>query len=156
MSDWLPVAGWPNYEVCSDGRVRSRTRLLRPQRVGKKGNHPGYYAVRLYNSGRSKNIPVHVLVLEAFVGPRPTGRLALHKNDNPQNNELENLYWGTPSQNVHDQVNNGNHGMAKKTKCKFGHVFSEENTSVRGRGRRCKICHREAERKRRRNVRIHN
>lgn len=69
-----------------------------------------YATVRMCDGqGGYKDAKVHILVLEAFVGPRPDGMQGLHKSDNARNNRLSNLYWGTPSQNAVDAVNNGDH-----------------------------------------------
>jgi hypothetical protein len=51
--------------------------------------------------------PLHVLLLEVFVGPRPNGFFACHKDDCRTNCSLENLYWGTPTQNGQDRGING-------------------------------------------------
>ena len=56
---------------------------------------------------------VHSLVLTAFVGPRPTGMYALHRDDDPTNNSLDNLYWGTPSENIRQCFNSGRHPIRK-------------------------------------------
>jgi hypothetical protein len=45
--------------------------------------------------------------LEAFVRPRPEGRLACHKNDDSLDNRLSNLKWDTQSANVRQQYSNG-------------------------------------------------
>lgn len=34
------------------------------------------------------------LVLETFVGPKPEGKKACHKDNDKTNNRVENLYWG--------------------------------------------------------------
>jgi HNH endonuclease/NUMOD4 motif len=124
---WMPVAepGFSIYEVSDHGRVRSvdRTtpyrgstrfyqgRLLSPS-SDFSGN--GRQMVLLYSdsdSGLPRRVArkVHHLVLEAFVGPRPEGMEALHWDDDPSNNHLINLRWGTHSENVHDSVRNGTH-----------------------------------------------
>jgi hypothetical protein len=43
---------------------------------------------------------VHVLMLTAFVGPRPKGQQGMHDDDVPTHNVLGNLSWGTPKQNI--------------------------------------------------------
>ena len=58
---------------------------------------------------------VHVLVLTVFVGPRPKGKKALHRNDDTGNNEVGNLYWGTQSQNMHDAYRNGGRTRRKQS-----------------------------------------
>jgi thymidylate synthase (FAD) len=47
---------------------------------------------------------VHNLVLEAFIGERPPGCEALHKNDNQADASLGNLSWGTSQDNANDRV----------------------------------------------------
>lgn len=85
---------------------------------------------------------VHVLMLEAFVGPRPAGQLGCHKNDVPGDNRLGNLYWGTKSHNGIDCVNNGTNHNRNKTHCPQGHEYTPTNTYVmRSGGRMCRLCH---------------
>lgn len=68
-----------------------------------------YPLVALYRGGREKPSvrPVHRLVLEAFVGPCPKGMLCRHGDDNPLNNNVSNLSWGTPKENQRDRRRNG-------------------------------------------------
>jgi HNH endonuclease len=49
-------------------------------------------------------LPVHILMLETFIGPRPEGMLALHCDDDPLHCVLSNLKWGTPSENTQQWV----------------------------------------------------
>lgn len=118
------------------GDIRShRGRVLRPRR-----KESGHLSVQL---GRGKNSPIHHLVLEAFVGPRPEGMEALHYDDDPTNNVLWNLRWGTPSENHFDRVRNGRNWNANKTHCPRGHELATPNlvASVARIGRRtCLAC----------------
>lgn len=69
-------------------------------REAKMGNHHGYKTAcneRLKRSGESRF--VHRMVLEAFVGPRPEGMVAMHLNNDRADNRVENLRWGTLSEN---------------------------------------------------------
>ncbi len=50
---------------------------------------------------------VHQLVLEAFVGPCPSGLECRHLDGNPDNNQLENLRWGTRLENMADKKLHG-------------------------------------------------
>ena len=103
---WRPCRGFPAYEVSDRGRVRrcvaARTsragRLLEPRTA--KGNP--YPTVTLRDSGRAFTVRVHVLVLEAFVGPRPVGKECLHGDDDPSNARLSNLRWGSSKENTAD------------------------------------------------------
>lgn len=122
--EWRAVVGFEGeYEVSNHGRVRSLTRVHTYQRIDQysgnlievsrthKGKElrpgrskSGHLSVVL---GRGNTKHVHVLVLEAFVGPRPAGMEGLHGDDNPSNNHLDNLRWGTRSENLHDAIANG-------------------------------------------------
>jgi len=102
------------YEVSSLGRVRSRDHMKWSGNAGftdvkgrvlknsRSGN--GYLMVSL---GYGQKIAVHILVLEAFVGPRPLGKFCLHRNDDKDDNRLDNLYYGTRSENNEDTYTNG-------------------------------------------------
>ena len=76
---------------------------------------------RLFLKLQGKHRAVHRLVLEAFCGKCPEGMETLHSNDDPTDNRLENLRWGTRSDNYKDRVLHGTdvkgekHGRAKLT-----------------------------------------
>src|SRR6476646_4829912 len=106
MGEWRTVVGWPSYEVSSLGQVRSfkwgRPHLLKQQSIGSTRNSPlkgRYLRVALWIDGVRSERMVHHLVLEAFVGPRPLGLEACHKDDDPTNNALDNLRWDTKQSN---------------------------------------------------------
>jgi hypothetical protein len=149
---WRPVPGYEGrYEVSDDGQVRAlpgpgtgrvdQVRLLKPYRA-----RGGYLEVALYSGdgkrGRSHR-GVHSLILEAFVGPRPDGKFALHADDDPNNNTLPNLRWGTYSENGLDKVRNGNHHNARKTHCRWGHPYEGDNLILTSKQRACRACHRQ-------------
>lgn len=146
LTRWKPVPGYPGYEVSDQGQVRSLAPTLGARRHGKVLKpmlQNGYRYVGVYRGGRQPDRrKVAVMMLEAFVGPRPDGAHACHRDDDPVNDTLENLYWGTQSQNELDKVRNGNHPEARKSHCVNGHPYDEVNTYVRpdGKGRGCKQC----------------
>lgn len=87
-------------------------------------------------------------MLTAFVGPCPPGMMARHRNGNPADNRVENLRWGTQSENMLDAVEHGTHNNARKTHCKRGHPFNEANTMMLSSGSRsCRTCHNARSRK---------
>jgi hypothetical protein len=118
---WLPVPDYEgSYSVSSHGRVRSearyvestrgtsgvvfrRERILKPQYPGDKQ----YACVALYADRASVRFRVHVLVLLAFVGPRPEGFVARHLNGNSFDNRRRNLKWGTDAENRADARKHG-------------------------------------------------
>ena len=102
MSEWREIDGAPGYLVSDDGRVRSpwKERALH-------ADAKGYMRVSIPIHGKWKWRPVHVLLMEAFVGPRPNKKYVCHWDGVPSNNRLENLRWGTTSENYADMVRHG-------------------------------------------------
>ena len=97
---WRPVVNWPLYEVSSEGRIRNiKTGRMRMQQT----NSWGYKTVNIYSGTiyDRRTVTVHILVAEAFVGPRPT---ALHKGDHINeiklDNRANNLQWLTNQENI--------------------------------------------------------
>lgn len=115
---WMPVHGYGGlYEVSSDGQVRSVSRLSRhSDGILRKLNGKilsicklptGYIQCVLYKDGMPKHHSVHVLVLEAFISPRPDGMFACHNDGNPSHNDVSNLRWDTPKNNQADRITHG-------------------------------------------------
>lgn len=124
---WRWVVGHEgDYEVSDQGRVRTymrgSPRLLTLQRV----SSGEYLAVDLKSRGTRRRVKVHILVLEAFVGPRPTGSVGCHNDGNPQNNALLNLRWDTQASNIADALRHGTwrNQNSDKTRCHRGHPLS--------------------------------
>ena len=70
----------------------------------------GYYMVSFAKKQRKDNgdidyhqVRVHEVVLTAFIGPRPDGYVGKHKNDDPSDNRLCNLEWGSQSENAEER-----------------------------------------------------
>lgn len=153
---WKPINGWEGfYEVSDHGRVRSVDRVIPHARSGQlrlRGkiivqgtDEGGHMFARLCRNGTAKQMYVHRLVLEAFVGPCPDGMEGLHWDDDQKNNHVSNLRWGTRSDNLRDSVRNGRHNHSKKTHCRRGHSLKDPNLvpSVLKEGRRsCLACQR--------------
>lgn len=108
---WLPVVGFSDlYEVSEFGHVR-RIKPAQGTRVGTVlkpiADGRGYAVYNLSTPGRQVRVKAHRLVLEAFVGKGADGMFALHYDDNPQNNHISNLRWGTRLENGADRARNG-------------------------------------------------
>lgn len=117
---WLPVVGWEGlYEVSNHGGVRSLDRLInlggngyggsfvKPGRVLKHViNTHNRHQVMLCGHGRQRLQLVHRLVAAAFIGPCPDGLSVLHWDDDPDNNQVSNLRYGTLSENQYDRYRN--------------------------------------------------
>lgn len=116
---WLPVVGFEGfYEVSNQGRVRSLPRVVPHPTSGKLtikermvkaslGAQMKYPMVNLWRDNKGHSKYVHALVLESFVGPRPTGQDACHKDGTKGNNCLSNLRWDTRKGNVADAYSHG-------------------------------------------------
>ena len=153
---WLPVAGYAGmYEVSNHGRVRSLDRIVRVTadqsrvargRILSPGPHRGgYKLINLSRDGHRKSATVHKLVLEAFVGTAPSGMEACHADGDPANNRLDNLRWGTSTENNFDIVRHGNHYQSNKTHCPRGHLLKLPNlvgARLRRGWRKCLSCDR--------------
>lgn len=115
--NWRAVVGYEGlYEVSDLGRAR----CLQGKQSGTDGGigkppkilkfqQIGHHApATIFTKGHERRRRMlHILVLEAFAGPRPPGLWGLHRNDEKSDNRLSNLYWGTPVQNVADAYRNG-------------------------------------------------
>lgn len=111
---WMPVKGFPGYDVSNKGHVRSY--WVRKTRKGRTGlyseigpephvlkpflNEYGYYRVVLPLKGTRKTCFVSRLVAFAFL-PQPEGRKeANHITGLTTDNRLGNIEWATKSENI--------------------------------------------------------
>lgn len=106
--EWLPIAGFPSYEVSSLGNVRSltrtvpgpygSTRVMRgKQLVAFVCKQTGYKQVMLSDR---KKYNVHRLVAEAFIPNTERKPQVNHKNGIRSDANAENLEWVTASENI--------------------------------------------------------
>ena len=151
---WVPVPEYEGiYSVSDQGQVLSHTRydsfgrLIREKLLTPTRNKRGHLRVSLSKNGRLHVALVHQVVLGAFVGPRPEKQEVRHLDGNPENNHLSNLRYGTRSENMYDRVRHGTHYSAKKTHCRQGHEYTEENTRQYKNERRCLTCKRASDRR---------
>lgn len=118
METWQPIPGWEElYEASTEGRVRSLGKRVRgranstPFRKGRVLSpvikHSGRVQVTLADGAMRWTAQVGQLVALTFLGPRPEGRVVAHRNDDPTDNRLENLYYATHVENYADSVRNG-------------------------------------------------
>lgn len=145
--NWLPISGYVGYyEISDHGRVKSLHR--EPYRILKPfPNGSGHLLVDLRVAGTRRTVQVHLLAMHAFVGPPPEGMECRHLNGDPQDNRLENLQYGTRSENIHDSVRHGTHNSSRVPHCPKKHPYDAENTYVNPRkpgSRTCRTCMREA------------
>jgi hypothetical protein len=119
---WLPIPSYEaHYEASSNGRVRSKRRIvfdikdgkprrrvfkehiLSPNTAAKHNRH----SVMLSIQGKTKRFLISRLVCLAFHGLPPEGKSnVLHYDDNSSNNTPGNLRWGSHKDNAADMKRN--------------------------------------------------
>lgn len=141
--EYRDIPGFPGYRVGDDGSVWTCKKIVIPKgafgrggvpvltddwrRIGARVADKGHLIASLYHGGRRSNggvrrqVGIHRLVLEAFVGPCPEGMEGCHSDGDPKNNSLANLRWDTPAANWADRYSHGTatqgekHGASKLT-----------------------------------------
>lgn len=152
---WKSIPGYEGlYEMSTFGRLKSLSRTVR----GPKGPRimvtkilkgyirgDGYVVHRLRKDGEEHRWYAHALVLHTFVGPRPEGMDIRHLDGDPSSNHLNNLAYGTRSENMLDTLRHGTNQNVLKTHCPQGHPYDEENTTIQkqGHARYCRACMRD-------------
>ena len=103
---WNPVLGFNGYYASKQGQILSLKRkhpyIMKPIKSG-----DGHLYVFAYEKGKQRKLFVHRAVLLAWCGKPAAGTETRHLDDNPDNNSLENLKWGTRQENVDDKRRNG-------------------------------------------------
>lgn len=124
LVEYRPIPGFPAYRAGDDGSIWSRycregirwvlgddwTELkptLRGEGVWQGVFRKGRYCVTLCRDGKHYERTIHRVILETFVGPRPRGMEACHRDDDRDNNRLSNLRWDTHRNNIADRGKNG-------------------------------------------------
>lgn len=118
---------WKTYPVCKDYAVSNMGRVKRYERTYVRSdgykttikekilntplNQDGYPRARL----KDRHVFVHRMVLETFVGPKPSEiHQACHNNGIPTDNRVENLRWDDPKNNVRDRIRHGTYQIGEK------------------------------------------
>ena len=119
MEKWKAIEGYEGlYEVSNTGLVKSIDRMqwngkvyhsvigiIKKQQTKQKG----YKILMLWKNSKYSTKYVHRLVAQAFL-PNPNNLPNVcHWDSDPSNNSVENLYWGTQSDNLQQMVRDGRH-----------------------------------------------
>lgn len=114
----MKINNYPNYTIDEDGNIFSLNGKIKLPSKDKKG----YIHITLSNNGIRKTFLVHRLVAEHFID-NPNNLLQVnHIDGDKSNNNVTNLEWVTPSDNIIHSFNNGlsnysgeNNGKSKLT-----------------------------------------
>ncbi len=130
------------YLVSTFGRIAGymregsgKLRLIEPIELD------GYLVVNIQRKhAKSRSVKINVIVLETFVGLKPTHDnkyyVCRHKNGNKHDNRLSNLRWGTQKQNVQDSIKHGvhtrgvNNGEAKLTEKDIIQIYKDPRFAI--------------------------
>lgn len=116
METLKQINGFSDYYITQNGQIvcwkkgwrfiMTQSRQYRYGRLGEKCVASMYVTLR-DKQGNGFKRSVHVLVLEAFDSLRPEGYQARHLDGNPENNHIDNLCWGTATENQRDRIRHG-------------------------------------------------
>lgn len=137
------------YKISRTGIVTSFVGR-KPRELKWKLGTDGYprVALAIGDGSPARWFMVHRMILLTYVGPCPQGMEARHLNGDPLKPSLNQLAWGTHSENVRDKRRHGTDHNVNRTHCSRGHKYTQENTRIRtDRGwkqRECRQCGRDA------------
>lgn len=92
--EWRKCPSFPSYFISNTGRVFS----LKTGKILNPAKQKGYYIIWVAQHGKRRQIYVHRMVLDAFIGPSEL--FVNHIDGNRSNNNLENLEYCTQKENI--------------------------------------------------------
>jgi hypothetical protein len=118
--------------IGSDGSFW-RLRWSSWDRVSGSMDRDGDWRVKIPSGKRNKGkvVKIAVLVLTYFVGPKPPGFECCHRDDDKDNNNVSNLYWGTHRQNMIDCVRNGRRRYCRGEEHHWAKLTAEDVREIR-------------------------
>jgi len=111
------------YQISNLGRVKSLEKFRRsaknsyrihPEKILKQRICNTYFQVALSKNTKKKYYYIHTLLLETFIKKRPKNYFCRHLDGNPLNNNLNNLKWGTRSENAQDSIKHNTFARGEK------------------------------------------
>jgi len=111
QEEWRISPSFPCYEVSSHGNVRRCDNSPKSYKNGENMkltiDKDGYFRIGLCMNGKSHTAIVHLLVAEAFIGPRPEGLEVNHIDGVKSNNFWGNLEYTTQLENLNHKTRMG-------------------------------------------------
>ncbi len=104
MTQWRDCPAFPGYQISEDGKVSDIGGPI----SGKVRKRDGYLTYRLKRDGKRYFMRAYMLVVEAFVGPKPfAGAEVCHNDGTKDNDHFSNLRWDTRKANSQDRAKHG-------------------------------------------------
>ena len=118
--EWRDIPNYKGYYQASNtGKIKS----LKNNIILKDFSHPqGYRQLSLYKNSTQKTFKVEWLISAAFLGLKPKGLEVMHLDGSKDNNNINNLKYGTTKENQRQRLTDGTdnrgerHGKAILTK----------------------------------------
>lgn len=154
LEEWLPVRGFEGYyEVSNLGRVKSVERyvkgrtgtpkIVRERIMSVHLTKHGYARVELNKENKAKKYTVHSLVANTFIAkPDGDNLIVRHGVNGVSDNSVDNLSWGTHSDNEYDKQRDGTNPLVNRTRCPRNHPLISINLRPNKKGRECLACSR--------------
>ena len=149
MESWKDIIGYEGlYKISDKGRVKVLNRRYKSKPYLKPYATKGlYFRVALTKNKKQETLNIHRLLGIHFIKNTGNGTQINHIDGNKLNNDLKNLEWVTPSQNIQFAYDIGlcpqgeKHGMAKFTyeiidKIRKEYVFGKRGSGCRVLGRK--------------------
>lgn len=110
---WKDIDNYPMHQVSNKGRIRN---IYYNNKISKTFiTRWKYESVNLMYNGKTKSFKVHRLVALAFILNPENKPYVNHIDGNKMNNNLENLEWVTPQENVDHAIKIGLFSHVKYT-----------------------------------------
>ena len=110
--EYKAIPSYEGYYISNDGEIIS-TRKGPIHSMNPMSSTTGHQYI--LTNGNPRKLFVHRAVLMAWDRPPTNGEIARHLNDNPKDNRLDNLAWGTYQDNADDKVRNGRSPYGEKS-----------------------------------------
>lgn len=97
----------PGYKISNIGNIISMQcpdtyKLLKPGKT-----KYGHQYVCIKKNSTRKHLYIHRLVAQTFISNPNNYPNVCHKDNNPLNNTINNLYWGTQKHNIDQAIKDG-------------------------------------------------
>lgn len=119
------------YYASKDGKILSLVRKDKPLIMKQMYGTRNHKYVYMYKDKKMQKVWVHRAVRSAIDGEDKKDMICRHLDDNPDNNNVENLAWGTIQDNADDRGKN--RGYENGTKSSFSKLTDEKVMDIRRR-----------------------